>query len=169
MALVNTSVTFRVRRRLDRRSVMNDPEALFMQQAALLYEREIKERATRGLPGTSTNFRSIQTEVDRRRPPRWGRVLTTSGYGAAVETGRRAGRMPPLRALAPWVRRAGMPPSAVYPVARAIGRRGTEGDHAFRDGARAARRPATRLLGGPVRQRVRGWRKRAPRGRTIRG
>ena len=155
-----------VHRRLSRKHVMNHPSKVAMTEATLIVEGEVKKRWPRGSPGTSTSFRSIGHEVDRRTPPRWGKVTTSSGYGAAVDQGRKAGRPPPVRAIAPWVRRAGMPASAAYPVARAIGLRGTEGVFAFRDGGRAARRPIKRLLGGKVRQDIRRWRKRAPRGRS---
>ncbi len=74
-----------VHRRLSRSHVMNHPSKVAMTEATLIVEGEVKKRWPRGSPGTSTSFRSIGHEVDRRTPPRWGKVTTSSGYGAAVE------------------------------------------------------------------------------------
>ncbi len=148
-----------VHRKLQHGPTMKEPKRVFMNAATLVLEDEVKQRWPRGGPGTSHSFRSIRRDVDRNG--NWGRVYTTVGYGLYVEEGRKPGRMPPLRRLAPWARRAGIP---VFPLARAIGRRGTEGKFAMRDGAKAAQPRIRRLLGGRVRTEVKAWRKRAPRG-----
>lgn len=49
----------------------------------------------------------------------------------AVETGRRPGRMPPIAPIRLWATRVLGDPSAAWPIARAIGRRGTPGAHMF--------------------------------------
>ncbi len=164
MSGLEMTMRVRVRRRLSRKHVMNKPQKIFMTKAVLVVEGEIKKRWPKGSPGTSTSFRSIEHQVDRRKPPRWGKVRSTSGYGRFVEEGRRPGKMPPMRAIAPWVRRAGMPRSATFLVARSIGRHGTKGHWAMRDGGKAARKAVRKLLGKQVRTSVRGWRGRAPRG-----
>lgn len=51
-----------------------------------------------------------------------GRVGPSVRYGYWVEHGRKAGKPPPLDAIAGWARRHGIHP---FVVARAIGRRGT--------------------------------------------
>ena len=150
-----------VHRRLSHKHTMQKPTMRFMNGATLIVESETKKRWPHGGPGTSQSFRSIRREVHRTGA--WGRVFTTVGYGLYVERGRKPGRMPPLRRLQPWARRAGVL-EFLYPIARKIGREGTEGHFAMRDGARAAQRPVQRLLGGPVRAEVKAWRKRAPRG-----
>jgi hypothetical protein len=53
-------------------------------------------------------------------------------YAGVMEYGRRPGSAPPpTAALIPWVLRHGMPVSAAYPIARAIGRRGLRGHFFF--------------------------------------
>jgi hypothetical protein len=46
-------------------------------------------------------------------------------WGIVIEKGRRPGRpAPPIAALRPWARRHGIPESALFVVARSIGRKG---------------------------------------------
>lgn len=45
-------------------------------------------------------------------------------YGLYAEKGRRAGKMPPIAAIAPWARRHGIDP---FVLARSIARKGTKG------------------------------------------
>lgn len=159
-----------VHRALRHDAIMRKPINTTVKQATLITEREVKKRWPRGSPGTSTSWRSIKSRLDKKRPHRSGFVETHSGYGAAVEGGRRAGAaMPPPAALLPWVRRAGLPAEAAFPIARAIGQRGIPPKHAFRDGGKAARKAVRRTLNTKVRIEVRDWRRRAPRGKAARG
>lgn len=73
-----------------------------------------------------------------------GEVVSIASYGAAVEYGRKPGKMPPVAAIELWVRRKlGInndkeARSVAYVIARAIGRRGTVGAHMFQLGMSAA-------------------------------
>ena len=52
-------------------------------------------------------------------------VENIAPHALYIEMGRRAGaRMPPLSALYGWIERKGIPRSAAWPIARAIGKRG---------------------------------------------
>ena len=63
-----------------------------------------------------------------------GETVTGLLYGLPVETGRKAGRMPPVSAIALWAKRKlGLSgdelTAASWGIARAIARRGTKGAH----------------------------------------
>jgi len=45
-------------------------------------------------------------------------------YGVFVDSGRRPGKQPPISAIKPWLAIKGIPESAAFPIARAIGERG---------------------------------------------
>jgi len=89
---------------------------------------------------------SIANMIYGRPPTIEGAVATPISYGAPVEYGRAAGKMPPPDAILAWVHRKQLVPSGnekqegrvAFVIARAIGRRGTEGAHMFRDGLEAA-------------------------------
>ena len=137
--------------------VMKGATDIVLGRAAPLLEREIKKRTPHGLPGTSNLHRSITTEKGRG----YVRAYSTSKYAAPVERGRKAGaRPPPARALAPWVRRAGLPPGTEYPIARAIGRRGIKGKFMFRDGGREASKQLKNRKIRKVSDHMRNWRRR---------
>jgi len=63
----------------------------------------------------------------------WGAVVTAIPYGWPMEVGRKPGRMPPVSAIAYWVRRKQLAETeeeiqtVAFLIARAIGRRGTQG------------------------------------------
>ncbi len=54
-----------------------------------------------------------------------GTVGTNLLYARVVEEGRRPGSQPPTAPIAAWATRHGIPTTAAYVIARAIGRRGT--------------------------------------------
>lgn len=58
----------------------------------------------------------------------WDRVLiyNRSDHAIFVETGRRKGRMPPLKAIRPWARETLGDANLAWPVAKAIARRGVK-------------------------------------------
>lgn len=65
-------------------------------------------------------------------------VINSTGYSQAVEYGRKAGRMPPVNALARWAQRklsldAKAAQSAGWAIARAIASRGIKGRFIVRD------------------------------------
>jgi hypothetical protein len=112
-----------------------------MQQALDLLEEQIAIRTPvntgllRGSIGTFIRGRPLAIE---------GIVATPISYGVPVEYGRAAGKMPPVDAIEYWVKRKGIAPegqerSVAFLIARAIGRRGTQGAHMFRDGFDASR------------------------------
>lgn len=60
--------------------------------------------------------------------PLFASVSTDLPYAPVVEFGRRAGAPPPpTTAIAGWAQRRGIPRSALFVIARAIGRRGIKG------------------------------------------
>lgn len=86
---------------------------------------------------------SIATEIDPSPMPTSARVGSNLDYGPYVHFGRNPGRMPPDAPIRAWARRHRLPETAVFPIRRAIGRRGTRGDEALTRGLDAAR-PAIR-------------------------
>jgi hypothetical protein len=92
-----------------------------MEDIAIVGERTAKQRAPRD---TGALKRSIHSAVK----PTSARIFSNLNYAVPVEYGRGRGkRMPPPNALHGWLRRHGIPVSAAYVVARAIGRRGIKG------------------------------------------
>ena len=72
-----------------------------------------------------------------------GQVINPLNYALPVETGRKAGKMPPVDAIKQWVIRKGIASGAdadgaAFLIARAIGRRGTKGAHMFEEGFNAS-------------------------------
>ena len=65
---------------------------------------------------------SITHEVDPSTVPMFCRVGTNVQYARAVHDGRPPGSMPPMREIAGWAQRHGLP---AWPVAVAIARNGT--------------------------------------------
>jgi hypothetical protein len=91
-----------------------------------------------------------------------GMVVNPTSYALPVETGRSAGKMPPVDAIKQWVIRKGIAngreaDSAAFLIARAIGRRGTKGAKMFEQGFDTALPTIIRLfadLPGNVIRRV---------------
>lgn len=96
----------------------------------------VKKRAlrianrARTLAPSASGFlrRSIKVEQSREETGRFSfgyRVTATAPYSLFVHEGRAAGsKMPPEAPIARWVALRGLPPSAVFPIRRAIGARG---------------------------------------------
>lgn len=160
MSPVRYSVEVEYHNRMSHRRLMEEPKRRALERIGPIVLPEIQRRSPSGMPGTSNFVRLVRYELDRIAA-RWVLFYNRATYAAAVEFGRRpGGRMPPRAALLPWMRRAGIPPSAYFPVARAIAVRGIPGRFPFRDGIRAAL-PRIRI----VYQRqfmddVRQWRRR---------
>jgi hypothetical protein len=111
-----------------------------MQAALDLLEQEI---VTRMPVNTGLLRGSVATAIHGRSPYIEGTVGTSLSYGLPVEYGRRPGKMPPVDAIEAWVTRKGFAPEGqehkvAFLIARAIGRRGTQGAFMFRDGLVAA-------------------------------
>lgn len=82
---------------------------------------------------------SIDHLIEGTRYNFHGEVFTDSIYGYPVEYGRKPGKQPPTDALEAWVvRKLGVTRDeargVAYVIARAIGRKGTQGAFMFRDG-----------------------------------
>ena len=97
--------------------------------------------------GTPVNTGALRgsetTEVRGRGAEIMGRIFTPLAYGAAVEHGRKPGKMPSVDAIQYWVERKGIagdedPRQVAFLIARAIGRRGTKGAHMFEEGLKTA-------------------------------
>ena len=54
-------------------------------------------------------------------------IVTGRNYSYWVNFGRRAGSMPPIRAIANWVEIKGLPTEAIWPIAKSIAKKGTPG------------------------------------------
>ena len=93
--------------------------------SALLVEGEAK----RLVPVDTGNLRrTITHKVDGSAVPLFAEVGTNATYARAVHDGRRAGaKAPPVSAIRGWASRHGIPATALFVVARAIGRKGTKG------------------------------------------
>lgn len=122
-------------------------------ESSLLVEREVRERTPIGVGGGG----GLAGSIGAREPEVLGdEVIGTVGtalrYAIPVEIGRRPGqRQPPLAPLADWaVQKLGVSHAeaagVAFAIARKIGKRGTEGAHMFRDGARAAEAEVGRIF-----------------------
>lgn len=103
--------------------LLNKPLRNFFKRATITVQNRARDKA----PVDTGRLRSsIATEVDRRDPPKWGKVGTNVKYAPFVEFGTRP-HWPPPGALQPWARRHGFPtgPTGDFLVRRAIARRGT--------------------------------------------
>lgn len=92
--------------------------------SALAIQKGARQNITRqGAVDTGRLRSSIRTEFFQSKLS--AEIGTDVGYGTSIEFGRRPGSMPPPEALRRWARRVLGNEKAAYPVARAIGRRGT--------------------------------------------
>lgn len=94
--------------------------------------------------GTATEQRSMGRKLR-------GLVVNPVSYAWPVEAGRRPGKMPPVDAIKLWVIRKGIArgkeaDSAAFLIARAIGRRGTQGSQMFEEGFDASLPTIIRLV-----------------------
>jgi len=99
---------------------------------------------------TAEARQSIGTLVRGRPPTFEGGVFITVPYGLPLERGRAAGRPPPTGPIQLWVeRKLGLSgqeaEQAAFLIARAIGRRGTQGAKMFEKGFDGGKEPALKL------------------------
>jgi hypothetical protein len=151
-------VTVRLRvevRGLDRveRGLANAPNTLEDQtRSAMTASLLLLEADQRRMVAQDTKrlLGSINHKITGRGANLTGRVGPSARYGYYVEYGRRAGKPPPVSAVAGWARRHGANP---FLVARGIGRHGTKPQPFVRPSyTRNVRRIAT--LFGRIGQRV---------------
>jgi hypothetical protein len=105
---------------------------------------------------TGETARSIEAQLAPGPTPLSATVFTRKLYAPAVEFGRRPGKQPPVDAIAPWVRRHGIDAPA-FVIARAIGRRGTQGLFFMRQAAEAGRRRIGDFLRASAREMQTRW------------
>lgn len=116
--------------------LMSAEQQIALEKSLILAQDAIEGR-------TPVNIGNLRGSIDRvtqgTRFNFYGEVFTDSIYGPPVEYGRKPGKQPPTDAIEAWVRRklgvdATEARSVAYLIARAIGRRGTQGTFMFRDG-----------------------------------
>lgn len=105
--------------------------------SALLVEAEAK----RLVPVDTGNLRrTITHRVDSAAVPLFATIGTNAPYAQVVHDGRGRGKpTPPVRALAGWASRHGIPANRVFLIARAIGRKGIKGRPFLKDALSAMR------------------------------
>lgn len=161
MSPISYDVQAVVHNRLTHRALMQEPLRNAFGRIGRMVLPQIQRRTPSTLPATGTAVRSIAFTTDPSPYPRYVRFYSNLAYIHVVELGRRpGGKQPPIAALLPWVRRAGLPASAAYPIARAIAIRGTRGRFMFRDGIAASRPAIDRYWRTEFMRDVRGWRRR---------
>lgn len=133
--------------------VLLDGMTTIVTEVSLLAEREIRERTPIGVGGGGGLAGSISARSPRVSGTSVSADVGTSlRYATVVEMGRRPGqRQPPVRAIADWAKYklglgANEATRAAYPIARAIGARGTKGKYMFRDGLAAVEQHAERIV-----------------------
>lgn len=111
--------------------------------ALVVTEGEVIKRTPKGVSGHLQQ--SWQTTQAHTSPTAaMGAVVSNWPYAAAVEYGRKPGKMPPVDAIELWVRRKlqidddKRARSVAFVIARAIGRRGTVGRYMAQLGLSAA-------------------------------
>ena len=109
-----------------------------------IYHGQIVRRTPRGASGVLAEAYQMEMRGTPKHPK--GVLANAVLYHDVREDGRRAGRMPPVAALIPWVgSKLGIPAgperdSVAFLVARKIGRVGYEGSHHVEEGSKEARR-----------------------------
>lgn len=102
--------------------------------------------------------RSITSELRGSGIDLTGRVFSTDHPPkvAAIEHGRRPGKMPPVHLIQRWAARKGLGEEAGYVIARAIGRRGIKARHPFRTSVERRGRMAAAIVSRAVAAALRG-------------
>lgn len=115
-------------------TILEKPLRQFFRDALSAIERETKTRT----PVDTGRLRaSINSKIDTRPVPLWGRVETNTFYAPYVEFGTRP-HFPPPNALAGWANRHGLG-EYTFVICRAIARRGVQGRHMFEKGLETAK------------------------------
>lgn len=140
------SITFRVDSARVEQAMQRAPGEInaALQEAVTFSAADFEAAVVDHTPVGATGHlrQSITHDVQGRGADIVGRVYSQDQpvKVASVETGRRAGRMPPRAAIALWVHRklGTSDPGVVFLVQRAIGRRGTKGARMFQRGYQQA-------------------------------
>ena len=127
------------KKRLASNKWMGDAVTKAMRQSGLAIQGEAAILAP---VNTGALRQSITTETDKRSPfPLWVTIGPTVNYGRYVEFGRKAGKMPPVSALEPWVRlklKPKNPMAVAFVIARKIAREGVKAQPYMAPGAKKA-------------------------------
>lgn len=123
---------------------LSAPEALIgpplrkgLTTSALLVEGEAKKLIS---VDTGDSRRRITHRVDSAPIPTFALVGGSGIVLQIIHEGRRPGaKPPPPKALAGWASRHGIPASALFPLARAIGKKGIKGRPFLKQGLERAR------------------------------
>ena len=107
-----------------------------IQRNAMLKSVAVIEGAVRAETpvNVGTTRAAWQSQVRGAGPDLVGRVFNPAEWAIPLEVGRKPGKMPPVDAIQYWVERKGLAQGedsrqVAFLIARAIGRRGTEGAH----------------------------------------
>lgn len=86
-------------------------------------ERQMKDSLARKGKGNSRIARRLKYRLSKteKRSSAW---LDLPAYALYLDSGRKPGKMPPLREIMRWARRKGLPIESAYPIAKAIAKRG---------------------------------------------
>jgi len=119
--------------------LLGPPIKKAMQKSMLFVEGEARKGAKPHAVDTGELARSIKSSLGPEAVPLSAKVFTNKIYALPAEFGRKPGKMPPVDAIAGWVRRhgIGVPP---FVIARAIGRRGTKGIFYMKKAAEAGQK-----------------------------
>lgn len=138
-----------LRRRIKTDVLLLKPVMKLVTKVALVQEREARIAAKPHGGDTGGTARSIESALPTITAP-W--VAVVGHDRPYVDLGRRAGKMPPVAAIADWLRRHGGDESMAFVVARSIGRRGTKGLHFMKRGTDAAKRELPHLVDQMIRE-----------------
>lgn len=109
-------------------------------------EGEARREAKPHSGDTGELARSIKTSIAPVGNPLSAKVSTDKSYAPYAEEGRRPGRMPPVDAIADWLRRHGGDETRAFQVARSIGRRGTKGIFFMKKAFEAGEKKANSIM-----------------------
>src|SRR3990167_6339597 len=118
---------------------------MFLHEAGALIEKSVRQRTPQGVCGTQSGARASIFAETRQSAGLFSEVIGSNlAYIEPLEVGRRPGKQPPVDALIPWVEKfialdeGETAEGVAFVIARAIGRRGTQGAHMFEQGLNAA-------------------------------
>lgn len=126
-----------------------------LNEAMEIIEEEIRARTP---VASGKLYRSVTGYIEKTPTNRWPTGLSLIfgspvPYAAAVEFGRKPGKMPPVAEIYRWIVQKGIAPatqketrSMAWAIAKGIAAKGTHGAFMFRDGFEAAKPRIDRLL-----------------------
>jgi hypothetical protein len=135
------------------------PQRLYYPAAAELIGRATTLGQRVAAEGAPKDTQALARSILADPQPLMGRVYTTLAYADVADKGRRPGSAPPPKqALYGWLDRHGIPRSAAWVIARAIGRRGVKGRFFWRAAERAVRQALPSMAQQAARAVESAWR-----------